>query len=330
MIISLILVGGSFIFLKKVEDRTKLIFMKPHYRLWSTPVGFVVEQCVYNKCQTIDQVSINQRTDVELDADRHLLYFIKNGSLLARNLLNRSENEIYKLSPEDGDPVFSISNNGRFTVLFTGKEEGRYYWVFDLTNNTSEKKQITFAKKDDQIVGSIDDFGKVDFHIMGLVRGGMEGQQDFIYVTNDGNTQYKLVDNLWPYFTVAKQGNKILYEVDTFLRKLDLASGAIEDKKTEDNLGFHLSSNGHFAIKQKCDNTDFCRFILWDIDSDKDYLLFTNNEGMFIDGFWSNNDKYYIFSGAGGLHLVDISTKRVYWPWTREDKYANWSLIDMW
>lgn len=316
---------------QKIEDKVKLIFIKSHYRLWGTSAGFVVEKCTYNKCTIADHITFQPgQTDLQLDVEHNLLYFIKNGSLLSRNFLNHSENEIYTLAPEDNNPIFSFSNNGRFVALFTENGEKKYYQVFDLANNTSKKRQITFAKKGDQIIGIIDDFGKVDFHVIGLVRSGVEGQQDFKYVTNDGNTQYQLVGNLWPYFTVAKQGNKILYEVDTFLRKLDLTSGLIEDKKTGDNLGFHLSGGGHFAMKQKCDNANFCRFILWDIDNDKNYLLFTSNDGMFIDGFWSNNDKYYIFSGAGGRHLIDIATRRVYWPWAKEDKYTNWSLIDMW
>jgi len=331
LIISLILAGGSFIYSKKIEERVKLIFIKPHYRLWSTPAGFVVEHCAYNKCQTTDHITFKGgRTDLQLDANHNLLYFIKNGSLVVRNFLNHSENEIYTLVPEDNNPIFSFSNNGRFMVLFTESGEKKYYQVFDLANNTSEKRQITFAGKGDQVVGGIDDFGKIDFHVIGLVRGGMEGQQYYKYVIEGGKIQYRLTENFGYYFLVARQGNKILYIGDKSLRKLDLTSGLIEDKPIIDNFNYHLSGNGHFGMKQKCDNTDFCRFILWDIDNDKDYLLFTNNDGMFIDGFWSNNDKYYVFSGAGGRHLVDIVTRRVYWPWAGETKYDNWSLIDVW
>lgn len=331
LIISLILASGSFIYSKKIEDKIKLIFIKPHYRLWGTPAGFVVEHCVYNKCQTADHITFQGgQTDLRLDAKYNLLYFIKNGSLVARNFLNHSENEIYASSPEDSNPIFSISKNGRFMALFTEKDGQRYYQIFDLEKNISEKKQVTFAKKDDQVIGIVDDFGKVDFHVIGLVQGGMEGQQYFNYITDEGKVQHRLTDNFGAYFSVAKQGNKILYLEDKFLRKLDLTSGLIEDKPIVDNSSYHLSGNGHFAMKQKCDNTDFCRFILWDINNDKNYLLFTNNDGMFVDGFWSSNDKYYIFSGAGGRHLVDIATRRVYWPWAKEDKYASWSLIDMW
>jgi hypothetical protein len=331
LIISLILASWSFIFSKKVEERTRLVFIKPHYRLWGTPAGFVVEHCVYSKCQKAEHITFQGgQTDLRLDSKYNLLYFIKNGSLLARNFLNHSENEIYTLAPEDNNPVFSFSNNSRFMALFSEKDGQRYYQIFDLEKNISEKKQVTFVKKDDQVIGIVDDFGKIDFHVIGLVRGGMEGQQYLDYITGGGRVRYRLTDNFGPYSMVAKQGNKILYIIEGFLRKLDLLSGAIEDKPITDGYSYDLSSDGHFAIKQKCETTNFCRFILWDVDNNKDYLLFTNNDGMFIDGFWSDNDKYYIFSGAGGRHLIDIATKRVYWPWAKEDKYTNWSLIDMW
>ena len=331
LLISLILASGSFIFSQKVEDKTKSIFIKEHYRLWSTPNNFVVEHCSNNKCRTINEISIDNRVaDTQLDMQRQLLYFIRNGALLARNFLNNNENKIYTLSPEDNNPIFSFSNNGHFMALFTEKDGNRSYQIFDLTNNTSEKKQITFTKKDDRVIGIVDDLGKVDFHVIGLVRGGMEGQQYLDYITDDGKVRYRLTDNFGPYFTVAKQGNKISYIIDGFLRKLDLVSGAIEDKPITGGYSYDLSGDGHLTMKQKCENTNVCRFILWDIENNKNYLLFTNNDGMFIDGFWSNNNKYYIFSGAGGRHLIDIANKRVYWPWTWEDKYTNWSLIDMW
>lgn len=330
LIISLILAGGFFIFLKKVEDGAKLTFTKEHYRLWSTPNSFVMEHCVYNKCQTVDRVDINERTDVQLDFERGLLYFVRNGVLLARDFLNHSEQEIYTFLSGENSTTFSLSNSGNFMVLFTEKEGEKYYQVFDLSDNTNEKKQITFADKDDQVIGIVDDLGKVDFHVIGLVRSGMEGQQYYKYVMDDGKVQYKLTDNFGAYFSVAKQGNKILYLEDKSLRKLDLTSGLIEDRPIVDDFNYHLSGNGHFAIKQKCENNDFCRFILWDVDSNKDYLLFTNNDGMYIDGFWSNNDQYYIFSGAGGYRLVDINSRQTYWSWPGDDKHVGWSLIDVW
>ncbi|MFA6308094.1 MAG: hypothetical protein WC664_04650 [Patescibacteria group bacterium] len=325
LFICLILVSGVFIFLKNKNQQLSTQFRENHYKLWFGIDQYYLERCVKNQCKIIDKFSTDFISDVVIDESNDLIYFFKDNSLVARDFVNETEKQIYILEPEEKVLNFSLSDNNLFVVLITEDELYKNYYTFDLINNIIKKNQILFAREDEQIIGNITDLGQVEFNIMGIDTD-IEGQQYLEYMAEDNQKRYRLTDNYYPYFTIAHKKNHILYFVDNYLKDLDLLSGVVQNKLILDSG--HLSSDGRFVIQEN-NNLTGSEFFLFDLEENKRFLLFKRNSDSFLDGFWANENKYYIFIAENGYYLIDVIKHKVYFSLSDYTKYKDWGLVDV-